>query len=35
MIIVVIVGGILIGYFIGAYLLDKWVNQGNDDINGI
>jgi uncharacterized protein YneF (UPF0154 family) len=33
MIVVVIVIGMLIGYGIGMYIVDKWINQGNKDIN--
>jgi len=32
MLIAIIVLGMLIGYFVGCYLLDKWVNEGNDEI---
>ena len=35
MIIVVIISGIGIGWMVGNYLLDRWINEGNDDINGI
>ena len=35
MIIVAIVGGMLIGYGIGMWVLDRWINRNNDDINGI
>ncbi len=34
MIVVIIVGGMLIGYGIGMYIVDGWINQGNKDING-
>ncbi len=33
MIVVVIVIGMLVGYGIGMYIVDKWINQGNKDIN--
>jgi len=32
MIIIAIVSGITIGWVLGNYLLDKWVNDGMDDI---
>ena len=35
MIIVVIISEIGIGWMVGNYLLDRWINEGNDDINGI
>lgn len=31
MIIVVITLGIVAGWFIGSYLLDKWVNDSHDE----
>jgi len=33
MIVVVIVIGMLVGYGIGQYLLDNWINRNNKDIN--
>ena len=30
---IVVVIGMLIGYGIGMYIVDKWINQGNKDIN--
>ncbi len=33
MIVVVIVGGILIGYGIGQWVVDKYINEGNAEIN--
>jgi hypothetical protein len=33
MIVVVIVIGMLIGYGIGQYLLDRYINENNKDIN--
>jgi len=33
MIVPVIVGGMIIGYGIGQYLLDRWINRNNKDIN--
>ncbi len=33
MLIVVIVGGILIGYGIGVWILDRYINENNEDIN--
>jgi uncharacterized protein YneF (UPF0154 family) len=33
MIVVIIVGGMLIGYGIGQYLVDRWINKNNKDIN--
>jgi F0F1-type ATP synthase assembly protein I len=33
MIVVVIVGGMLVGYGIGQYLVDRWINKNNRDIN--
>ena len=33
MIIVVIVGAMIIGWFIGNLLLNKWVNDGSDECN--
>lgn len=33
MIIVAIVGGILIGYGIGQYIVDKYINEGNEEVN--
>ena len=33
MIIVVIVGGCLIGWVIGSWMLDRWINDNNEDIN--
>lgn len=32
-IVIVIVGGMIIGYGIGQYLLDRWINKNNKDIN--
>lgn len=32
MLVAVIVTGMLVGYLVGCYLLDKWVNEGNDEI---
>jgi uncharacterized protein YneF (UPF0154 family) len=33
MIVVVIVIGMLVGYGIGQYLVDEWINNNNKDIN--
>ncbi len=33
MIVVVIVIGMLVGYGIGRYLVDEWINSNNKDIN--
>jgi len=33
MIVVVIVIGMLVGYGIGQYLVDEWINRNNKDIN--
>ena len=33
MIIVVILGGILMGWFVGNLLIDKWLNDGMDESN--
>jgi F0F1-type ATP synthase assembly protein I len=33
MIVVVIVSGILLGWGIGNYLLDRYINENNEDIN--
>jgi uncharacterized protein YneF (UPF0154 family) len=33
MIIIVITLGMAAGWFIGAYLLDKWVNDAHDECN--
>jgi hypothetical protein len=33
MIIVVILGGILMGWFVGNLLLDKWLNDGMNESN--
>ncbi len=33
MIVVVIVGGILIGYGIGQWVVDKYINNTNEEIN--
>ena len=35
MIVVVIVGGILIGYGIGQWVVDKYINNTNEEINDI
>lgn len=33
MIIFVIVSAIILGWFVGNIILDKWVNESNDEIN--
>jgi len=33
MIIVVISLGMAVGWFIGSYLLDKWINDSHDECN--
>jgi F0F1-type ATP synthase assembly protein I len=33
MIIISIVSGITVGWILGNYLLDRWINNGIDDIN--
>lgn len=33
MIIVVILGGILSGFAVGMYVVDKWINEKVDEIN--
>lgn len=33
MIIIAIVSGIFVGWAIGNYLLDRWINGGMEDIN--
>jgi hypothetical protein len=33
MIIVAITAGIVFGWLIGNRILDKWVNEGNDEVN--
>ena len=33
MIVVVIVSGIVIGWVVGNYLLDRYINENNKDIN--
>jgi uncharacterized protein YneF (UPF0154 family) len=33
MIIVVITLGMAAGWFIGAYVLDKWINEGEEESN--
>jgi hypothetical protein len=33
MIIIAIVSGIFVGWAIGNFLLDRWVNNGMEDIN--
>lgn len=33
MIIVVILGGILMGWFVGNLLIDKWLNDGMNESN--
>ena len=33
MLIIVIVSGMIVGWGIGNYLLDKWINRGNDEVN--
>jgi uncharacterized protein YneF (UPF0154 family) len=33
MLIVVIVGGMLVGYGIGQYIVDRYINENNKDIN--
>lgn len=35
MLLVAILGGIFIGYMIGCCVLDKWVNDGSDEVNNI
>lgn len=33
MIIIVITLGMAVGWFVGAYLLDKWVNNSQEECN--
>jgi len=33
MLIVVIVGGMLIGYGIGQYIMDRYINESQEDID--
>ena len=33
MIVVIIVGGCLLGWGIGQWMLDRWINDNNEDIN--
>ena len=33
MIIIVIILGMIMGWFIGACLLDKWINDGEEECN--
>jgi len=33
MIITVILGAMILGWFFGNFFLDKWVNRNNDEIN--
>ena len=33
MLIAAIVGGIFLGYFLGCYLFDRWVNDGLDEVD--
>lgn len=33
MIIGVIVGGMIIGYLVGMYIVDKYINEGNEEVN--
>jgi len=33
MIIIVIILGMVMGWFIGAYLLDRWINDGEEECN--
>jgi hypothetical protein len=33
MIVVVIVGGCILGWGVGNYFLDRWLNDNNEDIN--
>lgn len=33
MIIVVIVGSMILGWFVGNILVDKWINNGMDEAN--
>jgi uncharacterized membrane protein YwzB len=33
MLIVVIITGIVMGWVVGNFILDKWVNESNEDIN--
>jgi uncharacterized protein YneF (UPF0154 family) len=35
MIIGVIVGGMFIGYIIGQYIVDRYINEGNEEVNEI
>jgi hypothetical protein len=35
MIVVVITMGMVIGWIVGNYLLDRYINEGNEDINKI
>jgi hypothetical protein len=34
MIVVVIVGGMLLGYGIGQYIVDRYINESQREING-
>ena len=33
MIVIVIVGGMFIGYIIGQYIVDRWINTNHRDID--
>ena len=33
MIIGVIAGGMIIGYLVGMYIVDKYINEGNEEVN--
>jgi uncharacterized protein YneF (UPF0154 family) len=33
MIVVMIVGGMLIGYGVGQYIVDRYINKSNEEIN--
>jgi F0F1-type ATP synthase assembly protein I len=33
MVVIMIVGGMLIGYGIGQYIVDRWINKSNEEIN--
>jgi uncharacterized protein YneF (UPF0154 family) len=32
MLVVVIIVGMVVGYFVGCYILDKWINDTSEEI---
>ena len=35
MLIVAIVGGMMLGYMVGQYIVDRYINEGNEEVNEI